>query len=181
MYSKMSGEEWKKRVYDTAYAYCFRLNFGHKCDLRRKTLETINEATKKFLRVYPHSRRYETRRYNRENNTKDGTFLDTIKDDTKRREIYYAMLCDFLGEEAPLKGTGNILVDVVRPLAEIRRDKSKGYNATLRLVYGKMPVCWKNRMTRTGKNKKSEIILADKHLMKLFRETIQKMLDSENA
>ena len=178
----MTGDEWKKQVYEVVYAAEARRNFGHKTNIVRKADATINKAINEFLKIYPHSRRYETRRYNRENNTKNGTFLDVIKDDPMRRSIFYCMLVDLLGEEAPIKEwSGNVLVDIIRPLAEIRHDKSKGYNATLRLVYGKMPVCWKNRMTRTGLTKKSEIILGDKKLQKLFRATVEKMLEEINA
>lgn len=177
----MTAEEWKDKVYAVAYAAEVRRNFGHKCDLNRKTRATINEAIKLFLKVYPHSRRYETRRYNREN-PDGGTFLDAIKNDPMRRDIFYCMLVDMIGEEAPIsKWSESILSEIVRPLAEIRKDKSKGYNATLRLIYGRMPVCWKNRMTRTGKSKKSEIILNDKKLQKLFRVTVEKMLEEINA
>ena len=174
----MSPEEFKKKVNAVAYAAVYRENFGHKCDLDRKAQEKINEGIKKFIRVYPHSRKYETRRYNRENHTKDGTFLDAIKDDKMRRSVFLAMFSDYCGSDAPLQLSP--LGEVVRPLAEARGDESLGFNGTIRLVFGQIPINWNLKKRRTGCESKSDIIMSDPKLQKLFRATVEKMLDEIN-
>ena len=175
----MTPEEFKEKVYELSYAAVYRENFGHKCDLDRKAHEKINEGIHKFLRVYPHSRRYETRRYNRENGTKDGTFLDAIKGDKMRRSVFLAMFADYVGSDAPLSLSP--LSEVVRPLAEQRGDKSLGFNGTIRLVFGQIPINWNLKKKRTGCSNKKDIIMSDPKLQKLFRATVEKMLDEINA
>ena len=175
----MNSEKWKEKVYKTAYAAVWRQNFGHKCNLEVKAESLINEVVKEFLVVYPFSRRYETRKFNRDNNTKNGTFIDFISHDETLRSIFYNRLIDKIGGEYNNDGTS--LSNVVEPLARKRHDKSKGYNATLRLVYKRMPVSWKNRITRSSGETKQNLILRDPKLQKMFRNTVNAMLEEINA
>ena len=72
------------------------------------------------------------------------------------------------------------IVEIIRPFAESRNDSSKGYNATFRIVYKKMPVDWGIREARykkkhnlTKRPQRIDMIANEPALRKIFEKTVK--------
>lgn len=73
--------------------------------------------------------------------------------------------------------------EIIQPLAKLYGDNSVGYNGTYRKVYRSMDVSWNNRQTRY-KNKKGnktkpskfKLLESDKKLLRMFGDTVDKLI-----
>lgn len=112
---------------------------------------------------------------------------DAISDNEQLKSIFEGILFD-LAQPTPVaaapESSGlNPVQEAILPLIQKRNDKSLNSNWTYQAVYKRMDISWSNRLTRyrkshhmTANPKKTVLIQSDENLLKIFKDTIKKMM-----